>query len=103
MKNLKLLDKTSPSKASDPGDQAQGMVLGINGINQLKSAIKSGVNFSEVRLWDTGVKINQLQNSDGTKNTNAWNNLTNLVDTAHASGKQVMYTFGLAAEPTLLT
>jgi hypothetical protein len=88
-----------PENTHPPGDPgknigANDMVLGVNNLKGLKDAISSGVKFGSVRLWDDGVKINQLLNPDGTKNKNAWNNLEQLVDTAHSAGKSVMYTFG---------
>lgn len=75
-----------------------GMILGINSLQQLKDAEKDGLNFSQIRLWDTHTKINQLTNSDGSDNAAAWNLLGQYVDNAHANGKSVMYTFGLARD-----
>jgi hypothetical protein len=50
-------------------------------------------DFGTVRLWDNGVKIDQLEN-----NPNAWTTLKDLVDTSHENHKQVMYTFGLSGQ-----
>lgn len=87
---------------SDGGKGKEGtsnLILGINGEKDLLDAIKSKMDFGTVRLWDSGVKMNQLMNADGTMNQKAWTTLAEEVDTAHNPGnglapRNVIYTFG---------
>ncbi|HEY9773093.1 MAG TPA: hypothetical protein V6C81_04725 [Planktothrix sp.] len=87
--DLPAVYKEDAADDKPASDGLSNVVLDVPSAAAITDAVKAGLSFGSVRLWDDGVKIDQLE-----KDPNAWGTLGNLVSTAHDNNKQVMYTFG---------
>ncbi len=83
-------------EGSDNSGNANNLVVDANGLKDEKDLYASGIKVGTLRLWDSGLKMNQIADKNGNITQTGFKDLAQQVELAHQNGSKVMYTIGEA-------